>query len=174
MFLTLSKRLLIFALISFCNVNAEEVTLEGANADVLDLFEEYYNEGIYTKHTKIYVDVEKDGIKNEITTVFHGNTPKVPHLTRTTYYSEGRLWMEESNSGYKTNGTNMDHFRVEGGNDKVDYTVSGKTLDEYYISLDDFVNNATTAIEFNEEEKLLETKCPQVVLNACEILEEMI
>ena len=123
------------------------------NDEVHQLFTKYYNNGSYEKKTTIFVDDTKEELLSEVEYLFHGK--RLPLLKRTTHYSEGRLWMEEPNSGYKTNGSNMDHFRVVDGIDNVDYTVEGKTLDQYYISLTDFVNDSAEAKEFSEPVSLL-------------------
>ena len=136
----------VYALISFSNVNAAEVTLEGANAGVQDLFEEYYNKVTYTKHTTIYVDKVK--IQGEVTELFHGKQAP-SSLEKTTYYTPGRLYMD-NNSGYKTNGTNMDHFKVVEGEDVVDYSVNGTTMETYYVTLEDFVSGKLTAKEYSD------------------------
>ena len=120
--------------------------VRSVSVEVSELFNKYNNEGSYVKESCIYIDSNNEELKNEVAYLFHGKT--LPLLERTTHYSNGRLWMEETNSGYKTDGSDMVHFKVVDGVDVVDYKVNGKTLDEYYVSLNDFVNNRALAKEF--------------------------
>ena len=140
----------LFALTALVFPKADASEAAELKDEVSNIFTLYNNGGTYKKETTIYVDSTNEELLKDIEYVFHG--AKLPELERTTYYSEGRLWMEEPNSGYKTNGSNMQHFSVVNGNDVVDYTVKGYTLDQYYISLNDFVNNDAKAKEFNLNE----------------------
>ena len=120
--------------------------VKSVSSEVSGLFNKYNNNGSYVKESCIYVDANNESLLEEISYLFHGK--KLPLLERTTHYSNGRLWMEESNSGYKTEGNDMVHFKVIDGEDVVDYKVNGKTLDEYYVSLSDFIDNKVSAKEF--------------------------
>lgn len=145
-----------FALLSFLNkTNADDVTLNEANQAVKNLFEAYYNEGEYIKNTKIYVDKTNENLVNEVAILFHGK--KIPLLERTTEYTKDRLWMKEANSGYKTTESNMQHFKVVDGEDVVDYTVSGTTMEAYFVTLEDFYSGKLTAQEYETTPDLLGT-----------------
>ena len=100
------------------------------------LLAKYWNNGVYTKQTVINVtkDVQDEGKK-----VFHAGANA---LERTTYYNGTELWMTNAegtiNSGYGTSGSNMTHFKKDAnGNNVVDYTVKGTSMEEYYVTLDD-------------------------------------
>ena len=107
-----------------------------------DLLKQYYNEGSYTKDTVIYADMNKIG--DEVETYFHASASD---LERTTVYVDGKLTMTtESNpngAGYKTVGSDMVRFHVEGKEEVVDFTVANTTVEDYYVTLYDFVAKTT-------------------------------
>lgn len=131
--------------------------------DVLELIEEYYNDGNYTKKSNIYLNknVLEDLAINDIK-AFHGSV----HLERTTYYqkdSSGKdlLFManldgtyadlnnnrpiDGINSGYRTitdvdGYTYMDHFVYDGSNAIRTYKTAISSVEDFYITLYDFIN----------------------------------
>lgn len=115
------------------------------NDDVNELFQAYYNDGVYTKNTNIYVN--KD-VLTETKSYFHCG---ITDLERTTYYNVDELWMTNAagtiNSGYGTSSEGMTHFKKENGQNVVDYTVKGTTMEDYYITLKDFKDSSIKSWE---------------------------
>ena len=126
------------------------------NEEVADLFAKYYNDGRYTKDTKIFINDESQELKEEIMAYFHA---EVTDLERTTYYSKDALWMSRANGKYSYYGT-----AYEGGNAvgvtnataSAPYEVpadapvalsgAGKTsMEEYFCTLNDFVLGSHTS-----------------------------
>ncbi len=108
------------------------------------------SQGRYTKKSSIYLDTNNVDFE---TGYFHAN-----HAIqqRTTYYAPGALLMGDLdggftniNSGYANDGEgNMIHFRSEDGiagltsdNRTIDYTVTGKTMTDYFFTLPDLVDS---------------------------------
>ena len=135
------------------NENKYNATLEktGAANNLNELLSGYYNEGVYTKNTTIYLNetavnefIATANIEGKYSGLFHAG---VTNLERITYYNVDELWMtnEEGtiNSGYGTSAEGMTHFSKDSEENKVvDYTVAGTTMVDYYIGLEDIV--ATT------------------------------
>lgn len=140
---------------AFKKANAEEETQEPEKDVVGDLYEIvnfYYNNGVYTKHTKINVDTEK--IKNDLKFYFHAS---VSELERTTYYSGDALWMSRGVEGegvtYSYYGTHYTDGVADGvtnakvttplvhpENPKVVLKGAGKnSMEEYYVTLLDIL-----------------------------------
>ena len=111
---------------------------------VKELFGEYYNSGSYTKVSDIYVNTEA---VNEVAKYFH--TGNVAALHRTTVYTDGRLVMttekDTNGVGYKTVGDDMVRFHIVEGQDVNDYTVKGTTVENYYVTLADFIQDVSTS-----------------------------
>lgn len=132
-------------------VRGTEVDAAGTVDELQDLFEKYYNNGIYTKDTVINL---KDAAKQEVVALFHGS---VNNLERTTYYNGGELWMTNDagtiNSGYGTNGNTMTHFTIDldDGSQSVDYSVPNTTMEDYYATLKDFVLGTHNSVHSNGE-----------------------
>ena len=122
--------------------------VEDKDLFVSNMFSNYYHNGSYTKETTLYVDSEKDAIKQELNSYFHASA-----ITRfrKTEYKPGELTMvtksEEdadwgiTTSTYKTNGNSVDHYT----NGVLDYTVSGNvngedrsSLENWFVTLNDF------------------------------------
>ena len=111
-------------------VKAETDGYENAQA----LFAKYYNNGFYLKESTIYVN---DVASAEVKAYFHAGCN---HLERTTYYLGSELWMTNDagvNSGYGTSDAGMTHFEKVNGQNVVDYTVPGTTMEDYYTTLFD-------------------------------------
>ena len=99
----------------------------------------------YTKKTTVFVKTEVEGYDAAF---FHAGNQQ---FQRTTYYADDILLMgdlnggfEYINSGYANDGEgNMVHFSSKSGTDalddptkwNVDYTVSGKTMADYFYGL---------------------------------------
>ena len=123
--------LVLFGFVKLPNVGASTNSVDDLNT----IFDTYYNDGYYTKETKIYLN---ETATNELTTLncWHNN---VSLLERTTYYKGDALWMSNHLGGYSyygTSGNNMTHAYVsslEETSDKI--VVSGKTMEEYYYTL---------------------------------------
>ena len=116
-----------------------------SEVDYQSLLTEYYNNGVYTKKTNIYLN---NTSSNELETYFHGNVDK----ERTTYYNGSYLLMGNIdgtfasvdadnkpingiNSGYRTAGNDMNHFVYKDGNVVDTYTVLDTNINSYFISL---------------------------------------
>ena len=149
--------LIIFG-ISTIKAGAQESELseENANSTVSSLFTDFYDDGVYTKETKIYVDTNKKELVEEIKFYFHAS---VPTAERTTYYSKDALWMSRGNGEYSYYGT------AYNGNETVGVTNATATtpyetpvnapvvlkgegknsMEEYYVTLKDFSDNPGTS-----------------------------
>lgn len=124
-------------------LTSEQVT------DMQTMMGKYINaQGRYTKKSRIFIDKE---VAEYDVGIFHA---KHDVLERTTYYTADGLLMgnlddtfTSINSGYANNGANMDHFRSEDGvngllnpaSRTVDYTVTGKTMADYFYNLNDLI-----------------------------------
>ena len=114
----------------------EQVNGEARNASaVQELFEEFYNQGVYAKDTIIYVDHAK--VESEIAQYFHAQKPS---YQRTTYYSGDKLWFSYG-SGYGTSADgHLTQFKMVDGVVTGEHTVSSLPgMEEYYVTLNDFV-----------------------------------
>ena len=132
--------------------DASVVSEESTDAVVSSLFSKFYDDGIYTKDTKIYVDTTKSDLVNEIGVYFHAS---VPTLERTTYYSTDALWMSRGNGQYSYYGTAYEGEKAVGVTNATATTPyetpenapivlkgEGKnSMDEYYVTLKDFKDN---------------------------------
>ena len=122
---------------------------------VSSLFSKYYNDGIYTKNTKIYVDTTEQVLVDEIGAYFHAS---VPTTERTTYYSADALWMSRGNGQYSYYGTAYEGEKAVGvtnatattpyvAPDNAPVVLKGEgknSMDEYYVTLKDFKDNPGT------------------------------
>lgn len=126
-----------------------QVTVYSYASDLQSLVNTYYNNGVYTKKTEIYLTQDA---KDEVVQYFHGNVD----TARTTYYNGEYLLMANFdgtlaevneknqpvngiNSGYRTEGEDMKHFVYKNGEVVDTYTVSGTSIADYYIALDDMI-----------------------------------
>ena len=109
-----------------------------------DLVSNYVSDGVYTKVTSIYIDSESAALKSDLATMFHGKMSVEglsKQLNKITYYNGDSLWMTNDqgvNSGYGTSTEGMTHFKLNNGVATVDYTVSGTTMEDYYVTPKDF------------------------------------
>ena len=138
------------------NVRAAKATAltpeqETALTTLMSKYIDTTNNNQYTKKTTIFVDKTNEDFK---VGYFHANHAA---LERTTYYSDGALLMgdleggfENINSGYANDGvSNMVHFSSKNGLEgltnsaqrTVDYTVTGKTMKDYFFDLNDLIDS---------------------------------
>ena len=144
--------LFLVAIIAICIIGNNNKASAGevvSNDTVVDLFSTYYNKGTYRKNTIINVDTDKIAADKNVEKVgafFHAG--HVPALVRTTDYTPGRLVMTtESNStgsGYKNSGSNMVRFSIVDGVEKDSFTVENTSVEKYYVTLKDFVDQSVT------------------------------
>lgn len=127
-------------------VNNDEVIVNELN----ELLEYYYDDAVYTKHTKMYVDASK--ISADIEDYFHASCTDIE---RTTYYKGDALWMSRGPEGegvkYSYYGTHYVDGVASGvtnatanlplvtpENARVVLSGEGKnSMNEYYVTLDD-------------------------------------
>ena len=140
------KILFIFILtvISLLFVSTNKVRSEDVNTNNISptsLVSDYYNDGVYTKKTEMYLT--EDAII-EFKEHFHVNAT----VDRTTYYNGDYLLMgdfdggfDEVNSGFRTDGTDMKHFIYQNGEVVDDYTVVGTNIHDYFVMLDDMMES---------------------------------
>lgn len=111
------------------------------SSQLKELINKYYNDGIYTKKSEIYLNQTAE---NELNQYFHAG---LVNPNRTTYYKNNALLMGDLdgsftniNSGYRTDGSNMNHYSWDEVNSKVvdDYSVKNTTVEDYYVTLNDF------------------------------------
>ena len=109
--------------------------------DYNSLLNNYYNSGVYTKKTNIYLNSNST---NEISQYFHGDVAK----DRTTYYNGEYLLMGDIdggfntiNSGYRTSGSDVKHFTYQNGSVVDDYTIPGTTLHSLYVTMTKLKSN---------------------------------
>ena len=168
----MKKKVFFIALISilslFLVVNkkteAEEVT-------ATSLINEYYNGGMYTKKTQMYLTAKTIGQLKEH---FHVAATS----DRTTYYEGDYLLMgdfdggfDTVNSGYMTYEGNMYHFTYSGDLSnpiKSKSKVMDMSIAEYYVALDDMQG----AKYFDQFEKVSDTKYVYTVPTLVDGVEE--
>ena len=104
-----------------------------------ELFEEYYNGGVYTRENAIYLPEDVDD-------VFHG-----PVVTEKTTYFDGKtLWMS-TNSGYTSEALGEEedllHFALDDDNKMVNVVSYGKLgdIDHFFVTMKDFVEDTDTS-----------------------------
>lgn len=121
------------------NAKANE-TVSELNA----LVEAYYNDGVYTKDTEIFLNQE--AVNELIENLgFHNN---VDILVRRTFFTKDALWMSHGDqdtkySYYGTLGSDMTGGVVDNVGDTVNtIAYRGKTMEEFYITMNDVVATA--------------------------------
>ena len=112
-----------------------------SDTDYQTLLSEYQNSGVYTKKSNINLNYKS---KAEIQNYFHGEVAQ----DRTTYYNGEYLLMGDIdgsfntiNSGYRTDGKNVNHFTYQNSKVVDDYTVEGTTLHTMYVTMNKFKSN---------------------------------
>ena len=117
--------------------------------ELVPLFNEYFITKEYTKHTKINLKTD-DSVKSDLAKYFH--TSNFPTLERNTYYKDNALWMQNGTnySYYGTKDGNMTSGRVANIGDTVDtLSVVGTSMEDYYVTLDDFVKGEHQSVHSN-------------------------
>ena len=127
---------MLFALSASITNSPQSFATADYNANAKALLNEYYNDGEYTKDSQIFYVGEAGGKYD--TSFFHAG---VDNLIRKTEYSNGKLYMSNSeksiNSGYKDVDGGMAHYYKSGADEVVDYTVDGQTVENFYTTLYD-------------------------------------
>ena len=119
--------------------------------DLQSLLTTYYNEGNYTKDTIINVDLSAKTVE-EMQKYFHANV--IPALERRTVYTSyestketNKLVMttteDTSGVGYKDADGNMVRFHYDGTKEVADFPVNDTSVEEYYVTLNDFITGNT-------------------------------
>lgn len=124
----------------------EDEQASEANNSVVDLFEEYYNNGVYSKDTVIYFN---EATQKEVVKYFHAQ-----HVScrRTTYYSGDKLWFSYG-SGYGSKEGKLTHFEMVDGKETNEYVISNlPAMEEYYLTLNDFVEGKHISAHTNNVE----------------------
>lgn len=130
------------------------------NSEVNRLFTTYYNEGVYTKETNIYLNSEA---QRDLITYFHASCNI---LERTTYYNKNHLWMSKENDTYSYYGTNnegLTYATTDNPNlipTDADVVVKNTTMLDYYITLANLKSN--TAV-WNKEGDVYYTTDEEVI-----------
>ena len=129
-----------------------------------DLFQSYYGDGMYKKHTVINANEES---LQELVQHFHAG---VTTLERTTYYSKDALWMsrdvEQEGVTYSYYGTSYDADGNANGVTNATATTpliapkdagvaltgeNQQSMEEYYLTLDDFIKGSHVSAHTNGE-----------------------
>lgn len=139
--------------LTFLSVDKAEAAVDNVN-NLNGIFEKYYNEGVYTKETKIYLSESAQTDILNYKDLFHAGATS---LERTTYYSGDALWMSRGKEaeGVKysyygtayeaglpvgvTNAT-ADIALVAPEDAKVVLSGEGKeSMEAYYVTMNDMV-----------------------------------
>ena len=130
-------------------LNVTHVSYAELNTDLSVLLNKYYNDGVYTRTTKINADPAKiaadlaenhNGASYE--SLFHASATD---LDRVTTFNGGSLTMtipgnDTYKSTYGTNENGMPHYNSK---DHLDYTVPGTSMEEYYTTLCDIKDSTS-------------------------------
>ena len=164
--------LLIFSLSLGVAIAASDASTQSEEQDTYDSLKEvllsYYGDGTYKKDTTINIDSAKVG--PELEGYFHA---RVTTLERSTYYTKDALWMsrgkEVAGVTYSYYGTSYDGDVANGlTNATAEYplvkpdsaavSLSGANqngMEEYYVTLDDFIQGSHTSSHTNDETIIL-------------------
>ena len=122
------------------------VHVSTADEMVIDLFDSYYNNGSYTKISELNV---KEIAANEVAKYFHAKanikyrkTVYTPEGLSMTTSADGETYSENA-SVYTTVGANVQHTGAGGT-----YTVTGKTVESWFVTLHDFKESTLTGWTF--------------------------
>lgn len=142
-----------FSLIFISNIiiRADEDNNDNSYAELSELLQYYYNNGEYNKKTNIFADIDAisqdvNELGQEASNFFHAN--HIPTLERSTYYHKDALWMENgknysyygSQNGYLTSGRTDVKYEVPSS---LTNAVSSSGMEEYYVTLKDFIDGTT-------------------------------
>lgn len=135
------------------------------------VFGEYYNNGSYTRNTKINVNLDATiktvgdkeiQLKESLAQYFHASNGEIDRisLTKETFFKGDFLWFNDENGnghGYGTTTVNGEKYlssnSVVNGvekNSKATNIVGG--MEDYYCTLDDFVNGTHTSSHVGKDE----------------------
>lgn len=127
--------------------------------DVKTLLNDYYNNGTYTRETKINLTQETS---LELKEYFHAN---VTILERTTYFNKEGLWLSRDDDKYSYYGTlngNMTNNTVsEIGETSSKICVSNTTMEDYYTTLLDIKDN--NKVLWTKENKIFKSTDSNII-----------
>ena len=124
----------------------ESASEEEINAvKIKEMVVDYYNDGLYTKKSNINLNDNVTGL--DFTDIFHYDDNQPISLNRTTYYTPNALFMAnfdgsiggegKINSGYRNNGSNLEHFTLDSNNDAdPDWEISNTSLNTFFVTLE--------------------------------------
>lgn len=112
---------------------------------IKEMVVDYYNDGLYTKKSNINLNDNVTGL--DFTDIFHYDDNQPISLNRTTYYTPNALFMAnfdgsiggegKINSGYRNNGSNLEHFTLDSNNDAdPDWEISNTSLNTFFVTLE--------------------------------------
>lgn len=122
-------RIIVFAVVllslTVSTVFAYDSDLGGLELTPEEMFAEYYNDGVYTRSSDIYLTEAVADIHD----AFHGPVVK----EKTTWFDGSQLLMD-TNSGYRGNDVELpeEHFYIENGEVVVDYTIAPSADVSFY------------------------------------------
>lgn len=139
---------LVLGLASFRMLKTEAI--ETSNTDLVNLLNEYYNNGVYTRRNSIKFN--EVALEESIENYF---VAKLVNLERTTYFSgetllmgnyDGTITNDGINSGYTTIDGDLYHYVLDLSTMDIDEStlrkdVVGKTMEEFYVTMHDFATN---------------------------------
>ena len=105
------------------------------DVDYTSLLGKYYNYGVYTKKTNIYLI---DNVSIDLSPYFHGKVDK----ERTTYYNGDYLLMgdldggfDDINSGYRNSENDIKHFTYQNESVIDDYIIKDSNIHSFYVTM---------------------------------------
>lgn len=139
---------LVLGLASFRLLKVEATST--SNTDLINLLNEYYNNGVYTRKNSIkFNDLTlEESIENYF-------VAKLVNLERTTYFNgqtllmgnyDGTITNSGINSGYTTIDGDLYHYVLDLETMQIDEStlrkdVVGKSMEEFYVTMHDFASN---------------------------------
>lgn len=127
------------------------------SVSLTNMFDEYYNSGVYTKETIININTANEDLKEELIQRFHAATNSLDRVQteKTTYYSGDILWFADGHGYGKSEDNKLTSIKVE-NNDPTKVTVRSTTaslpgMEDYYCTLDDFVKGSHNSKHSNNE-----------------------
>ena len=122
-----------------------------------DMFDEYYNSGVYTKETIININTANEELELDLIKHFHAATNSLDRVQtkKTTYYSGDILWFADGHGYGKSEDNKLTSIKVE-NNDPTKVTVRSTTaslpgMEDYYCTLDDFIKGSHNSKHSNNE-----------------------
>ena len=113
-------------------------TTDEVGLNLQELFDSYYNDGVYYKDTVINLDSSK--LENEVSSYF---TDGSSLLNRTTYYNADEYWIQDDGkyAGYGTNENNQltkFDYSLDGIKSEEVVFNSSTNMEDYFLTLNDF------------------------------------